>query len=123
MRCRTEFHSPSHASLCTDVSASEGGLGEEPSPGDALAAVVASCMLSMIAHTGAKKGFETTGICIKAACGEGKQGIGSLDFDITVPVKTSPLERRLMEAAVANCPVGNSLHPDIPKRITWHWAE
>lgn len=123
MRCRTVFHCPSHSEFCTDVAAPIGGLGEEPSPGDALAAVVASCMLSMVAYTGAKKGFDTSGIRIEAACGEGSQGIGSLDFVISVPHKTTPLERRLMEAAVANCPVGNSIHPDIPKKITWHWAD
>lgn len=123
MRCRTIFECPAHAGFCTDVAAAEGGLGQEPSPGDALAAVVASCMLSMIAHTGARKGFDTKGISIAAACGEGAQGIGSLEIEITVPAATSALERRLMEAAVANCPVGNSIHPDIPKHINWRWAE
>ena len=98
-------------------------MGEQPSPGEALAAVVASCMLSMIAHTGARKGFATEGIRIAAACGEGTQGIGSLEFEITAPAKTTPQARRLMEAAVAHCPVGNSLHPDIPKKVTWRWVE
>ena len=123
MRCRTVFESATREELCTDVATAEGGLGQEPSPGDALAAVVASCMLSMVAHTGARKGFETKGINIAAKCGEGKQGVGSLEFEIKVPMKTSSLERRMIEAAVANCPVGNSLHPDIPKTIRWDWAE
>lgn len=123
MRCHTVFHSPLREEFLTDVVASEGGHGEYPCPGDALAAVVASCMLSMIAHTGKRKGFETEGICIEATCGEGSQGIGSLVFEVTVPMKTTPLERRLIEAAVANCPVGNSLHPDIPKKMIWNWAD
>lgn len=123
MRCHTIFHSPVREELWTDVAADEGGCGEYPCPGDALAAVVASCMLSMIAHTGKRKGFATEGIRIQATCGEGDQGVGSLVFEVTVPMKMSELERRLIEAAVANCPVGNSLHPDIPKRMIWNWAE
>lgn len=123
MRCHTVFLSPSGEELYTDVDEATGGLGQHPSPGEALAAVVASCMLSMVAHTGKRKGFDTAGISIQASCGEGLQGIGSLEMLITVPMKTTELERRLIESAVANCPVGNSLHPDIPKHITWHWAE
>lgn len=123
MRCRTVFHSPLREEMLTDVTESEGGCGEYPCPGDALAAVVASCMLSMIAHTGKRKGFDTNGIRIHARCGEGAQGVGSLVFEVTVPMRTTPLERRLIEAAVANCPVGNSIHPDIPKQMIWNWAE
>lgn len=123
MRCCTVFQNAAHSTFSTDVDVETGGLGEEPSPGDALAAVVASCMLSMIAHTGKLKRFDTNGIQIYAACGEGEQGIGSLHFDIHVPMETTPLQRRLMEAAVRNCPVGNSIHPSIPKRISWHWQE
>lgn len=123
MRCHTEFYDASRAEISTDVGAEMGGRGEKPSPGDMLAATVASCMLSMVAYTGAQKGFETAGICIQAACGEGTRGIGSLQFDITVPMATTAQQRRMIEGAVANCPVGNSLHPDIAKEITWHWAE
>lgn len=123
MRCHMEFFGPARAQFSTDVGRSMGGRGEQPTPGDLLAATVASCMLSMVAHTGAVKGFETAGICILAACGEGPRGIGSLELDITVPMPTTPQQRRFIEGAVANCPVGNSLHPDIAKHITWHWAE
>ena len=123
MRCRTVFTCPAHTEMHTDVAADEGGQGQYPNPGETLAAVVASCMLSMVAHTGEKKGFDTKGISIAASCGEGPQGIGSLHLEISVPMKTTPLERRFIEAAVANCPVGNSLHPDIPKHFTWIWAE
>ena len=123
MRCHTEFFGPARAEISTDVDAELGGRGEMPSPGELLAATVASCMLSMVAYTGARKGFDAAGVCIQAACGEGSQGIGSLDIEITVPMPTTPQQRKLMEAAVANCPVGNSLHPAIAKRISWLWAE
>lgn len=123
MRCHTEFFGGARAEVSTDVEVGMGGRGEQPTPGELLAATVASCMLSMVAYTGAVKGFDVAGMCIQAACGEGKQGVGSLKLEITVPMRTTPQQRRFIEAAVANCPVGNSLHPDIPKQITWLWAE
>lgn len=123
LRCHTQFFGPARAELSTDVDTAMGGLGQQPTPGELLAATVASCMLSMVAYTGSVKGFDTAGICIQAACGEGTQGIGSLVLDITVPMRTTPQQRRMIEGAVANCPVGNSLHPQVAKHITWHWAE
>lgn len=123
MRCHTVFFKATRPEVSTDVAAELGGKGEMPTPGDLLAATVASCMLSMVAYTGAKKGFDTEGICIQSACGEGTRGVGSLHFDITVPMLTDPHVRKLIEGAVNGCPVGNSLHPDIPKEIIWHWAE
>lgn len=122
MRCHTLFN-PSQDSFYTDVASGLGGLGEHPSPGDMLASCVASCMLSMIAYTGKNKGFETEGISISAACAEGKRGVGSLLFDVDVPMPTSPVVRKMMEGAVASCPVGNSIHPDVEKKICWHWAD
>lgn len=122
MRCHTQY-TPSNDSFTTDVAAALGGLGVHPSPADMLASCVASCMLSMIAYTGKNKGFDTKGISIKASCAEGARGIGSLVFDIHVPVPTTPMARKMMEKAVDSCPVGNSLHPDIEKKIEWHWAE
>ncbi len=123
MRCCTEFEKPTHPKMYTDVASDLGGMGEYPSPGELLAATVASCMLSMIAFTGHKKGFSTQGISIQAVCDEGKQGVGGLRFSITVPHPVAAQERAMIQAAVASCPVGNSIHPDIPKIIEWNWAE
>lgn len=123
MHCCTVFNLPNHPKICTDVPEKLGGLGEQPSPGELLAATVASCMLSNVAFTGAKKDFPTKGITITAGLSEGPQGIGAMHFRITVPHPTTPQQRSLIEAAVASCPVGKSIHPDIPKHIEWHWAE
>ncbi len=123
MHCCTVFNLPTHPKVCTDVPQKLGGLGEQPSPGELLAATVASCMLSNIAYTGTQKNFPTKGITISADITEGTQGVGELHFCISVPFSTSPQQRALIEAAVASCPVGQSIHPDIPKHIEWHWAE
>ncbi len=122
MRCQSRFES-SGITFATDVAASLGGQGINPSPGEMLACCVASCMLSMIAYTGARKGFETEGVTILAGYESGTGGISALLFDITVPMQTTPVVRRMMEAAVKNCPVGAALSAQVEKRVDWHWAE
>lgn len=121
MRCRTRF-APSQTEITTDVAAGNGGLGDYPAPGELLAATLASCMLSMIAFTGKHHGFETRGIKIHASCAEGSRGVGAFRLHIEVPFPAPEFARRLMEKAVISCPVAASLHPDIPKHITWEWA-
>ena len=123
MRCRTVWE-PSGQECCTDVGAAIGGKGEYPSPAAMMAAAVASCMLSMIAWTGKNKGFETRGIHISAGYeSDDKGGIAALRFDITVPVATEPVHRRMMEHAAAHCPVGAIIAPSVEKKINWIWAE
>ncbi len=121
MRCQSRF-ATSGATFATDVDATLGGQGICPSPGAMLACCVASCMLSMIAYTGAQKEFETEGISISAAYEADGKGIRALVFDIHVPWETSPTVRRFMEAAVKHCPVGNAISPEVEKRIFWRFA-
>ena len=92
-------------------------------PGDMLAACVGSCMLSMLAYTASRKGIDSDGICLKARCTEGPRGIASLELDISVPRALPHDSRKILEAAVRSCPVGNAIHPDIEKKISWHWAD
>lgn len=121
MRCATQFPQ-GHAAFVTDVGSALGGLGEQPSPAQMLAAAVASCMASMMAYMGARRELKTEGISIAAGYEEGKSGITALNFCITVPHPTTPAERAVLEAAVKNCPVGAAIAPTVTKNITWDWA-
>lgn len=121
VRCETIF-SPSKETFCTDIETAAGGKGICPCPADMLAASVASCMLSMIAWTGKKHGFETRGVTI-AAKAEGKGGkLSDLHFHITVPQNIDGGTRLHMEAAVKHCPVGNAISSSVAKHITWDVA-
>ncbi len=122
MRCTTQFPQ-GKATFITDVGSGLGGLGEQPTPAQMLAASVASCMGSMMAFMGARRELNTEGISIAAGYEEGKSGITALNFCITVPRPTTPAERAVLEAAVKNCPVGAAIAPTVAKNITWNWAE
>ena len=122
MRCRNEF-TQGGAVFTTDVAAALGGRGEQPSPAALLAATVASCMASMMAFLGARRGINTTGISIESGYEEGKNGLSALVFHITVPHVVAEAERSVLEAAVKGCPVGAAIAPTVEKRIIWSWAE
>lgn len=121
---RTRTHFPQgKAEFTTDVGTALGGLGEQPTPAQLLAAAVASCMGSMIAFMGARRSINTTGISIDAGYEEGKNGITALNFHITVPQVLSATERAVLEAAAKACPVGAAISPNVAKNISWTWAE
>ena len=122
MRCHTHMKG-GHSSCITDVPASIGGKGEYPTPAAMLAATLASCMMSMLAFTGKRKGFTTDGISAKAVCHEDKQGIRAFEIKISVPMAPPVDIRKMMEAAVRSCPVSNALHPNIGKNILWIYAD
>ena len=122
MRCRNEF-TQGGAVFTTDVAAALGGRGEQPSPAALLAATVASCMGSMMAFLGARRGINTEGISIESGYEEGKNGLSALVFHITVPHAVAEAERSVLEAAVKGCPVGAAIAPTVEKKISWTWAE
>lgn len=122
MRCITNFPQ-GKAVFTTDVGSALGGLGEQPSPAQMLAASVASCMASMIAFMGGRRGINTAGIAIEAGYEEGKNGITTLNFHITVPNPTTAGERSVLEAAAKGCPVGAAIAPTVEKKISWTWVE
>lgn len=121
MRCRNEF-TQGGAVFTTDVAAALGGRGEQPSPAALLAATVASCMGSMMAFLGARRGINTEGISIESGYEEGKNGLSALVFHITVPHVVTEAERSVLEAAVKGCPVGAAIAPTVEKKISWTWA-
>ena len=122
MRCYTNF-TPSATTFATDIPTALGGRGEYPTPANMLAATVASCMLSMIAYTAGKRKVPADGICIKAACTEGENGISAIELYITVPTAIPHADRKVLEAAARSCPIARALHPDIEKKITWLWSD
>ena len=121
MRCHTKF-TQGQAEFTTDVGAALGGRGEQPSPAQMLAATVASCMGSMMAFLGARRGINTEGISIESGYEEGKNGLSALVFHITVPHAVAEAERSVLEAAVKGCPVGAAIAPTVEKKISWTWA-
>ena len=122
MRTHTIF-TGSTTSFITDVPQSIGGRGEYPPPASILAATLSTCMLSMLSFVASKHGINTDGIAVLANVQEDANGIKGFNLRISVPMKTTPEARAVMERAVRSCPVANALSPEIEKHIVWTFAE
>lgn len=103
----------------TDIPVALGGLGFYASPAATLAMVAASCMMSMVAFLGYRKGVDTTGMQIDARADEEDGVIHRLVFRVTMPTETSPSLQAIFESAAETCPVRKSLHPKIEIITEW----
>ncbi|HVY12882.1 MAG TPA: OsmC family protein [Alphaproteobacteria bacterium] len=115
-------HGPSGRKLETDAPVDNQGRGESFSPTDLVATGLGSCMATLMGIWANRHGVDLTGMrveVIKEMSKDTPRRIARLATEIWVPVaKNEALER-----AALTCPVHHSLHPDIEKPVTFHWAE
>jgi len=122
---RTEAeHVASGAKIITDAPLDNHGKGECFSPTDLLAASYSSCVLTIIGLAGKTHGFSIDGAEAKTKkiMGTDPRRIVELQVDYTFPHDNySDKERKMIELAVKQCPVANSLDPamKITKTITY----
>jgi putative redox protein len=127
LRC-TARHISIGQSLSTDVSTSQGGLGENLSPTDLLVVALGTCVLTTLAMVGERRKLDLSGL---SACLEKDmvttpvRRLGSIGMTITLPLglRLSPEDRDRLENAVRRCPVKQSLHPDIDVRVEFVYPD
>jgi len=122
---RTEAeHVASGTKIITDAPLDNHGKGEFFSPTDLLAASYSSCVLTIIGLAAKAHGFNIDGAEAKTKkiMGTDPRRIVELQVDYTFPHDNySDKERKIIEQAVKQCPVANSLDPamKITKTITY----
>jgi len=122
---RTEAeHVASGTKIMTDAPVDNNGKGEYFSPTDLLAASYSSCVLTIIGIAAQNHGFNIDGAEAKTKkiMGTDPRRIVELQVDYTFPHNNySDKERKIIELAVKQCPVANSLDPalKITKTITY----
>ena len=114
---RTEAtHLQSGAKIITDAPTDNHGKGEAFSPTDLFAASYASCALTIIGIASEAHGFNIDGTTVKTTkvMGEKPRRIVEIIMEFTFPHNNySDKERKLIDAAINGCPVGNSLPPEM----------
>lgn len=108
----------------TDAPVDNNGKGETFSPTDTVAAALGSCMMTVMAIAGEKKGLNMTGMRLettKLMSAEPRR-ISKLrvdfywdDCDVTEE------EKKWLKDIGRNCPVALSLHPELKQDITFHF--
>lgn len=117
--CRAT-HGPSGQELRTTAPKDNGGDGSTFSPTDLLATSLGTCVITIMAMAGERRGIDLRGATVhveKHMTAEPPRKIARLPVKVRLPVRVGPDDLKLLEAAARGCPVHRSIHPDIDSPI------
>ncbi|MDU4960231.1 MAG: OsmC family protein [Sporomusaceae bacterium] len=124
---RTEsVHLQSGCSLVTDAPTDNQGRGEAFSPTDLVATALGACMFTIMGIAARTHGFDIDGASIENSkiMGTHPRRIVEISIKITLPHNNySAKEKKIIELAAKECPVYNSLHPDLKKTLTFVYPD
>ncbi len=117
----TARHLPSGSVLITDAPVDNKGKGEAFSPTDLLATSLGSCMLTIIGIAAQEHGFDIDGTEMETTkiMASSPRRVSEIVLRFRFPhTNYTTKQKRLIEAAIRNCPVAQSIHPDL--QVTVH---
>lgn len=117
---RTEAtHIRSNNKIVTDAPVDNQGKGEFFSPTDLLTASLGSCMLTIMGIAARTHGFDIDGTDVKISkvMGTNPRRVVEIVVELTFPHCYSEKEKRIIERSAKECPVANSLHPDLKQTV------
>ena len=124
---RTEVtHSQIGSKLITDAPVDKEGKGESFSPTDLLAASFGCCLSTLMGRVAKTHGFNVDGMQVNIAkvIGMNPRRVEELITEIILPHNNySAKERKIIELAYKECPVHNSLNPEMKKSMTFHYKD
>lgn len=125
LRCQSR-HEPSGQLLETDAPRDNQGMGASYSPTDLCAAALATCMVTTIAIQARTSSIPVEGMryeVTKIMSTEPPRRIARLETHLYFQEPLEPAQQVRLVRAARTCPVHRSLHPDIEKPLTFHWAD
>lgn len=124
---RTEsVHLQSGNKLITDAPTDNQGRGEAFSPTDLLATAFGACVLTIMGIAAKTHGFDINGTEVETTkvMGTEPRRIVELITSFKFPHNNySAKHKKILELTAKECPVFNSLHPDIKKTVTYIFPE
>ena len=125
LRCDAT-HGPSGAKLHTDAPTDNGGQGASFSPTDLIATALGTCVMTILGLHAKRHEIDLRGTTVhvtKEMIPEPVRRIGSLRTVVTVPAgaMADVSLREPMETAARQCPVHESLHPDVDAPIEFRY--
>lgn len=122
---KTECTHESGAAIQTDIPKDIGGEGKLFAPTDLFAASLGTCMLSLMGIVAKKVGFDLKGATAeieKTMSDAPPRRVAKIAVRIRCPKAPNPQIREKLEQAALQCPVHQSLHPDIKKEVDFVWG-
>ena len=118
-------HGPSGTTLLTDAPVDNHGQGESFSPTDLCATAFGTCMLTIMGIYAGRHGIDLRGATVrveKEMVAAPVRRIGRLVTEIRIPLAPDHPQREALERAALACPVHQSLHPQVEKRVAFVWV-
>ena len=122
---RTESeHLQSNSKMITDAPVDNHGKGEAFSPTDTVANALATCMLTVMGIKAETLGVDMSGTTaeVTKTMASDPRRISRIEVKIQFPGTYSEKEVRILERTAKNCPVSESLHPNIEKLISFSYS-
>ena len=124
---RTEsLHLQSGSKLTTDAPIDNQGKGEAFSPTDLVATAYGACVFTIMGIAAKTHGFCIDGAEVETSkvMGTDPRRIVELITQFTFPNNDySAKQKKILELAAKECPVFNSLHPDLKKTVTFKYKD
>ena len=119
-KLRTEAtHIRSGKSILTDAPVDNQGKGDAFSPTDLVATALGTCMLTVMGIVAQRHGIDMIGTKadVEKVMGKNPRRIVEVKIHIKFKNQIIPDDRIRLERAAHDCPVGNSLHPDLKEMV------
>jgi putative redox protein len=117
-------HAPSSARLVTDAPVDNRGRGESFSPTDLLATALASCMATTMGIRAEDEGWPLAGsrVRIEKHMAPDPRRVSRLVVELELPAALDAAARSTLEHIAWNCPVKQSIHPDIELDVRFGYS-
>jgi putative redox protein len=114
-------HGPSGATIATDAPKDNNGKGEAFSPTDLVSIATGSCMMTVIAIHAERESVSIEGshMAVKKEMQPAPRKISRITIELHLPQHIPIPFRQKFENAALNCPVKNSLNPDIEVPVSF----
>lgn len=116
-------HVQSGDKLTTDAPLDNHGKGEFFSPTDLVSTALGSCMLTIMGLSAKTHGFNIDGTTLKIekVMASAPRRIVEIKIEINFPQNYEPKVKRILELCGKECPVANSLHPDLKQTLIFNY--
>lgn len=118
-------HLQSHNEIITDAPTDNHGKGEAFSPTDLLATSLASCMLTIIGIKAADMDVDITGTTAEVTkiMTTDPRRVSEVHIVVTFMQAFNDKTQKIFYNTALNCPVAQSIHPDIAQNLTFSYAD
>ena len=120
----TAKHVFSGTQIITDAPLDNNGKAESFSPTDLVATALASCMVTIMGIESNKQGWNIDGtqMEVRKLMVNAPRRISEIHIDFLIPDRgLTDSDKLILENKALNCPVAQSIHPDINQVITFNY--